>query len=57
MKNRFCAGICKRPRFYAGLSLVAGSQPAVAVVVGMWEPAFDAGFQAPGKVPFGTLHG
>jgi PAS domain-containing protein len=23
---------------------------------GMWEPAFDAGFQAPGKVLFGTLH-
>ena len=31
---RFCAGICKRPRFYAGLSLVAGSQPAVP---SLWE--------------------
>jgi hypothetical protein len=53
----FCAGICKRPRFYAGLGLVAARQPAVAVAVGMWEPAFEWGFQAPGKVLFGTLHG
>jgi hypothetical protein len=29
------------------LGLVAARQPAVAVAVGMWEPAFDAGFQAP----------
>src|ERR1700730_1674756 len=56
-KTRFCAGICKWPRFYAGLGPGAARQPAVAVAVGMWEPAFDAGFQAPGQVLFGTLHG
>jgi len=39
------------------LGFVAARQPAVAIAVGMWEPAFDAGFQAPGKVLFGILHG
>ena len=33
---------------FSRVGLVAARQPA-AVAVEMWEPAFDAGFQAPGK--------
>jgi hypothetical protein len=39
----------KRPPILAGLGLVAARQPAAVVAVEMWEPACNAGFQAPGK--------
>jgi len=42
----FCAGIRRDPRFKRGwLSTKTGTVAVVAV--GMWKPAFGAGFQAP----------
>jgi len=55
-KPVLCRNLEETP-ILAGFGLVAARHPAVAVAVGMWEPAFGAGFQAPANILFGTLHG
>ena len=37
------------PTILAGFDFLPDRSPAAVVAVEMWEPAFCAGFQAPGK--------
>jgi hypothetical protein len=45
--SAFEHGNLKRPAILAALAFITRRESAAAVAVGMWEPAFGAGFQAP----------
>ncbi len=55
-KIRFCARICNS-RDLGGFGFSGRTTAVAAVGVGMWEPAFCAGFQAPRAGPSRLVHG
>ena len=48
MKNSVLCRNLTEPTILAGFDFLPDRSPAAVVAVEMWEPAFCAGFQAPG---------